>query len=177
VFNQLGDVERRALRPGNLRSADGWRTALEPVVARYRGIVKRLHFRGDAAFANRRFTSSSKPRAPANTIRGPANRGLQDRIGHLLKSPVGRPPREACRYYASFSYRAQRWKKAEACHSEGRMAFRRALSPRGLHRDQSGAARRARGRLLQPAGHGGAMDQRGLGRDHMDPAVMPISCR
>jgi hypothetical protein len=52
VFNQLGDVERCALRPGNVHSADGWRAVLEPVVARYRGVLKRLYFRGDAAFAN-----------------------------------------------------------------------------------------------------------------------------
>jgi Transposase DDE domain group 1 len=52
VFNQLGDVERCALRSGNVHSADGWRAVLEPVVARYRGTVKRLYFRGDAAFAN-----------------------------------------------------------------------------------------------------------------------------
>jgi hypothetical protein len=52
VFNQLGDVERCALRPGNVHSADSWRAVLEPVVARYRGTVKRLYFRGDAAFAN-----------------------------------------------------------------------------------------------------------------------------
>ena len=35
-----------------MHSADGWRALLEPVVARYRGIVKRLYFRGDTAFAN-----------------------------------------------------------------------------------------------------------------------------
>jgi Transposase DDE domain group 1 len=52
MFNQLGDVERYALRPGNVHSADGWRVVLEPAIARYRGIVKRLYFRGDAAFAN-----------------------------------------------------------------------------------------------------------------------------
>jgi hypothetical protein len=52
LFNQLGDVERCALTPGNVHSADGWRAALEPVIARYRGTVKRVHFRGDAAFAN-----------------------------------------------------------------------------------------------------------------------------
>src|SRR6266851_8506314 len=34
VFNQLGDLERCALRPGNVHSADGWRGVLEPVVAR-----------------------------------------------------------------------------------------------------------------------------------------------
>src|ERR1700730_3731462 len=41
----------------------------------------------------------------------PANRILQDKIGYLLKRPVGRPPHEVCRYYASFSYQAQSWKK------------------------------------------------------------------
>ncbi len=35
---------------------------------------------------------------------------LQDRIGYLLKRPVGRPPHEVRRYYASFSYQAQSWK-------------------------------------------------------------------
>ena len=33
------------LRPGNVHSADGWRAVLEPVIARYRGTVKRLYFR------------------------------------------------------------------------------------------------------------------------------------
>jgi len=52
VFNQLGDLERCALRSGNVHSAAGWRDVLEPVVVRYRGTVKRRYFRGDAAFAN-----------------------------------------------------------------------------------------------------------------------------
>jgi Transposase DDE domain group 1 len=46
VFNQLGDVERCGLRPGNVHSADGWRSVLEPVIARYRGTVKPLVLRG-----------------------------------------------------------------------------------------------------------------------------------
>jgi hypothetical protein len=45
------------------------------------------------------------------TIRLPANRVLQERIGYLLKRPVGRPWQEVRRYYASFSYQAQSWKK------------------------------------------------------------------
>jgi hypothetical protein len=32
VFNQFGDVERCALRPGNVHSADGWRAVLEPMI-------------------------------------------------------------------------------------------------------------------------------------------------
>jgi hypothetical protein len=44
-------------------------------------------------------------------IRLPANRVLQDKIGYLLKRPVGRPPHEVRRFYASFSYQAQSWNK------------------------------------------------------------------
>jgi hypothetical protein len=35
VFNQFGDLERCAPRPGNVHSADGWEPVLKPVVARY----------------------------------------------------------------------------------------------------------------------------------------------
>ena len=111
VFNQLGDVERCALRPGNVHSADGWRAVLEPVVARYRGTVKRLYFRGDAAFANPEMYEFLEAEGIGYTIRLPANRVLQDRIGYLLKRPVGRPPHEVRRYFASFTYRAQSWSK------------------------------------------------------------------
>ena len=111
VFNQLGDVERCALRPGNVHSADGWRAVLEPVIARYRGIVKRLYFRGDAAFANPEMYEFLEAEGIGYTIRLPANNVLQGRIGYLLKRPIGRPPHEVRRYFASFSYQAQSWKK------------------------------------------------------------------
>jgi hypothetical protein len=111
VFNQLGDVERCALRSGNVHSADGWRAVLEPVVVRYRGTVKRLYFRGDAAFANPEMYEFLEAEGMGYAIRLPANRVLQDKIGYLLKRPVGRPPHEGRRYYASFGYQAQSWKK------------------------------------------------------------------
>jgi hypothetical protein len=111
VFNQLGDLECRALRPGNVHSADGWRDVLEPVVSRYRGRVKRLYFRGDAAFAIPQVYEFLEAQSMGYAIRLPANRVLQDKIGHLLKRPVGRPPQEMRRYYSSFSYQAGSWNK------------------------------------------------------------------
>jgi hypothetical protein len=111
VFNQFGDVERCALRSGNVHSADGWRAVLEPVIARYRGGVKRLYFRGDAAFANPEIYEFLEAEGIGYTIRLPANRILQDKIGYLLKRPVGRPPHEVRRYFASFGYKAQSWNK------------------------------------------------------------------
>jgi hypothetical protein len=110
VFNQLGDVERCALRSGNVHSANGWSAVLEPVVARYR-TVKRRYFRGDAAFANPEIYEFLEAEGYGYAIRLPTNHVLQGEIGHLLKRPVGRPPHEVRRYYASFSYQAQSWKK------------------------------------------------------------------
>src|SRR3954449_2657751 len=111
VFNQFGDLERCALRPGNVHSADGWRAMLEPVIARYRGIVKHLYFRGDAAFANPDVYEFLEAEGAGYTLRLPTNRVLQDKIGYLLKRPVGRPPQDVRRYYASFRYQAQSWSK------------------------------------------------------------------
>jgi hypothetical protein len=109
VFNQLGDLERCALRPGNVHSAEGWRAVLEPVIARYRDKVKRRYFRGDAAFANPEIYELLEAEGMGYAIRLPANRVLQDKIGYLLKRPAGRPPHEVRRYYSSFSYRAGSW--------------------------------------------------------------------
>jgi hypothetical protein len=79
---------------------------LELVVARYRGRVKRLYFRGDAAFANPAIYEFLEAEGVGYRILLPANRVLQDKIGHLLKRAAGRPPQEVRRYYSSFSYRA-----------------------------------------------------------------------
>ena len=84
---------------------------LEPVVARYRDTVKRLYFRGDAAFANPEIYEFLEAEGMGYAIRLPANSILQSKIGYLLKRPVGRPPHELRRYFASFSYQAQSWGK------------------------------------------------------------------
>jgi hypothetical protein len=100
VFNQFADLERIALRRGNVHSADGWRPTL--------GWLSRAT--GIAIFAA---TSAAMPRLQAwlyeflaaegykYAIRLPANQILQQRIGYLLKCPVGRPPIEVRRYYAA----------------------------------------------------------------------------
>jgi len=112
VFNQFGDLERCALRPGNVHSAHGWKDVLEPVVARYRGKFKRRYFRADAAFANPAVYEFLEAEGYNYAIRLPANQILQQRIGYLLKRPVGRPPNHVRRYYANFSYQAKSWSKS-----------------------------------------------------------------
>ena len=112
VFNQFGDLERCALRPGNVHSADGWEGVLKPVLARYRGKVSRIYFRADAGFANPDVYEFLETERIKYAIRLPANRVLQERIGHLLTRPVGRPPNEVRRFYANFIYQAGSWTKA-----------------------------------------------------------------
>jgi Transposase DDE domain group 1 len=111
VFNQFGDLERSALRPGNVHSADGWEGELKPVVARYKGHVSRIYFRGDAGFANPEIYDYLGGEGIKYAIRLPANRVLQERIGYLLTRPVGRPPNDVRRSYANFTYRAGSWSK------------------------------------------------------------------
>jgi hypothetical protein len=111
LFNQFGDLERCALRPGNVHSADGWDEVLKPVVARYQGKVSRIYFRADAGFANPEVYDYLEAAGIKYAIRLPANRVLQDRIGYLLKRPIGHPSNEVRRFYASFTYQAGSWAK------------------------------------------------------------------
>ena len=111
LFNQFGDLERSELRPGNVHSADGWRDVLDPIVARYRGKVSRLYFRADAAFAMPGVYDYLEANRMKYAIRIPTNRVLQERIGYLLKRPVGRPPNEVRRFHANFTYQAGSWTK------------------------------------------------------------------
>ena len=111
VFNQFGDLERCALRPGNVHSAEGWGDVLKPVVVRYQGKVLRIYFRADAAFAMPGVYEYLEAERIKYAIRIPTNQVLQDRIGYLLKRPAGRPPNEVRRYYANFSYQAGSWTK------------------------------------------------------------------
>lgn len=110
-FNQFGDLERSLLRRGNAHSAEGWKTVLAPVLARYRGRRLRRYFRADAAFAMPEIYTFLEAEGFKYAIRLPANRVLQQRIGHLLRRPVGRPAKDVRRTYASFRYQAKSWPK------------------------------------------------------------------
>jgi hypothetical protein len=112
VFNQFGDLERCALRPGNVHSADGWREVLEPVVSRYRDRKLRRYFRADAAFVSPEVYEFLEAEGFLYAIRLPANRVLRECVVYLLTRSVGRPSNHVRRYYASFSYRAGSWDRA-----------------------------------------------------------------
>jgi hypothetical protein len=65
VFNQFGDLERCALRPGNVHSADGWEDVLRPVLARHsveaRPSITRRRFRAGRGGLSPRRQRRSRP--------------------------------------------------------------------------------------------------------------------
>jgi len=108
-FNQFGDLERAMLREGNVHSADNWRAALEPVVARYRQCSLDRYFRGDAAFAQPEIYEYLEGERYLYAIRLPINEVLQREIEHLTTRPVGRPSHKPKVFYHSFMYQAKSW--------------------------------------------------------------------
>ena len=112
VFNQFGDLERCALRAGNVHSADNWEAVLKPVVARYKRKTSRICFRGDAPFAMPSMYEYLESEGIEYVIRLPANQILQNEIAHLLRRPVGRPPHYVQRLYSTFRYQAGSWSVA-----------------------------------------------------------------
>jgi hypothetical protein len=72
-----------------VHSADGWGDVLKPVFVRYQAKVSRIYFRADAGFANPDVYEFLEAEQIKYAIRLPANR-----IGYLLRRPVGRPPNE-----------------------------------------------------------------------------------
>ena len=111
-FNQDGDLERALLRNGNVHSADDWRSVLEPVVTRYRTTTAKKFFRGDAAFAIPELYMFLEAEYYGYAIRLKSNSLLEREIEHLLKRPMGRPPKKPIVRYHDFMYQAASWDKA-----------------------------------------------------------------
>ena len=109
VFNQFGDMERALLRDGNVYSSDDWKSVLEPIIERYRDKDITRYFRGDAAFANPDIYRLLEMEDYFYAIRLKGNQILYGKIEHLLKRPVGRPPKKPIVQYHSFRYQAASW--------------------------------------------------------------------
>jgi hypothetical protein len=115
VFNQFGDLERCALRPGNVHSADDWEDVLKPVLARYsakaRPSITRRRFRADAAFAIPALFDLLEVEGWDYAIRIKGNPKLYEQVSWLTRRRPGRPPNHVVRHYTSFHYRAKSWSK------------------------------------------------------------------
>jgi len=115
VFNQFGDLERCALRPGNVHSADCWEDVMKPVLSRYsteaRPSINRRRFRADAAFAIPALFDFLEAEGWDYAIRIKGNSKLHERISWLTTRRPGRPRNHVVRHYTSFHYRAKNWSK------------------------------------------------------------------
>src|SRR5262245_21634393 len=179
VFNQDGDLERCALRPGNVHSAHGWREVLDPVVARYRGQNLRRLLRGDAAFAlpdvyeyleaegfqyapsAREPSASGADRAAAQATRRPPT---ALRAALLRELPLPGPELEPI----------------ASSGRERRVAPRRAVPARRHHCHQPASPGQEGRRLLQWPGDSRAVDQGRQARSQVDAALvhdLPRECR
>ena len=96
-------------RPG--RAAEPWHADRSGCPCAPANVRRILYFRGDAAFAKPELYERLEAESIGYAIRLPANAVLQERIGHLLTRPVGRPPKKPQVFHASFSYQAQSWAK------------------------------------------------------------------
>ena len=111
VFNQFGDLERCALRPGNVHSADGWDGVLKPSLratrARSRASISALTQRLQC----RRSTSSWKP--SGSNMRSACRPTRSCRTGSAICSSArSDDPRTMCAgVHANFSYQAGSWSK------------------------------------------------------------------
>ena len=132
-----------------------------------------LWFRGDAAFAKPELYELLEAEEISYAIRLPANPVLQERIGHLLTRPVGRPPNKPQVFFASFSYQAQSWTKprrvvAKVEWHQGELYPRVGFIVTNLKRP-AGADQQ----VLQRPRHRRAVDQGRQVGAALDPAVLP----
>jgi hypothetical protein len=116
VFNQFGDLERCALRPGNVHSADGWESVLRPVLARHsvetRPSITRRRFRAEAPFALPAPVDLPEAEGWDYAIRIKGAPKLHARIAWMTRRRPGRPPHHAVRHHMSFRTWAKSWSKA-----------------------------------------------------------------
>ena len=161
VFNQFGDLERCVLRPGNVHSAEGWRSVLEPVIARYRerglptllprrrGVRQARAVRAAGGGGHRLRHPPAGQRGPAGADRPPAD-------------PARRPPaEEAAGVLRQLQLPGAELGQAAPGGGQGRVAPGRAVPARRLHRHQPDAAGRAGQQVLQRPRHRRAVDQGG----------------
>ena len=111
---------------------------LEPVVARYRDTVKRLYFRGDAAFANPEIYKFLEAEGMGYAIRLPANSILQSKTDTCSSARLG-DRRMSCAATSPASAIRRKAGRNRAGRGEGRVAPQCALPACRLHLHQSGA--------------------------------------
>ena len=108
LFNHFGDCEGACFARATSTALSGGGRFWSQSVKQYQEKGVRLLFRADAAFAKPEVYEYLESRDTGYAMRLPANEVLQGNIRHLLKRPVGRPPKKpvVLRYH-DFVYQAR----------------------------------------------------------------------
>ena len=138
LFNREADCQAARLRPGNVHSAEDWDEVLLPEVERQQKQGQDVFVRADAAFAKPEIYEALEKRGrevrhphPLQRHPGAGGRGIIDTVrrepqpqtgGLVQKLPVS----------------SGQLDDGAAGRSEGGVSLRRAVSSRGLHRDDPG---------------------------------------
>jgi hypothetical protein len=173
LFSRDGDCLAAKLRPGNVHSAEGWDELLLPEIERQQKLGKEVVFRADAAFAKPEIYEALESRGVKYAIRIPANENLERDVAELLLRPVGRPSHKPIVWYKSFLYKAASWTTARRVVAKVEASCRGVVPAHGVHCDEPDPAEPGGGTVLQQAGHGRAVDQRGEASGEDDPAELP----
>ncbi len=173
LFNREGDCLAAKLRRRNAPQRRRLGELLLPETERQQNLGKDVVFRADAAFAKPELYEALEEREVKYAIRLPANDNLQRNIAQLLTRPVGRPSYKPVVRYKSFLYQAASWKSARRVVAKVEFHFGELFPRVGFIVTTLAADKPRGGALLQPAGHGRAVDQGRQAGGEDDAAELP----
>jgi Transposase DDE domain group 1 len=170
LFNDHGDCLAAKLRSGNVSSADDWEELLVPEIDRQQAEGQRVPGR-------RRLRPAGDLRGAGDTRRpvrhphpGQQESGAGDRRPPVSVAGSAQP--QAAHPLQEFPLRGGQLDHGATDRGKSRASRRRAVPARGLHRDESPAPQSSRRAVLQQAGHGRAMDQRGQAGRALDATIV-----
>jgi len=138
LFNREADCQAARLRPGNVHSAEDWDEVLLPEVERQQKQGQDVFVRADAAFAKPEIYEALEKRGrevrhphPLQRHPGAGGRGIIDTVRRTPQPQTGGPVQK-------LPVSSGQLDDGAAGRSEGGVSLRRAVSSRGLHRDDPG---------------------------------------
>ena len=149
LFNREADCQAARLRPGNVHSAEDWDEVLLPEVERQQKQGQDVFVRADATFAKPEIYEALEKRGrevrhphPIQRHAGTGRRGTADTVRRTSQPQTGGPVQKLPVSSGQLDGDA-------ADGGEGRASLRRAIPPRGLHRDEPRGGQPRGGAILQ----------------------------
>ena len=172
LFNRDGDCLAAQLRPGNVRSAEGWEKLLLPEIERQQRMGKEIAFRADAAFAKPEEYEALEERGVKYAIRIPAKRYSAARHRRATETPRGKAHQETAGRVEGVLVPGSRLEDGSKGGGESRASFRGVVPASRVYRYELDSAKSGGDAVLQQAGDSGAVDQRRKASSEDDAAQL-----